>query len=96
MISAVDIQNAYIKLYEQLRKYIWAGDVVEKIADLETCVYEVFPNMDDVRKTFKYLKPELYQVIIDDEEFKAAVDKFEEAIKDEVGYGRLEKVQEVI
>lgn len=96
MISAVDIQNAYIKLYEQLRKYIWAGDVIEKIADLEIAVNEIFPDMNDIRKIFKGLKPEMYQIIIDDEDFKEAVDKFEEVIKEEVGYGRLEKVQEVL
>ena len=96
MISSVDVQNAYINLYKKLREYIWSAPVIEIIADLETAVYEVFPNMEDIRKQFKLLKYELYEVLRDDEEMQEAVDAFEDIISDEITYSRLNKVQEVL
>lgn len=96
MISSTDIQNAYINLYKKLREYIWPASVIEIIADLETAVYETFPNMDDIRKQFKLLKYELYDILRDDEEMRDVVDVFEDTISDDIGYSRLEKVQEVL
>jgi hypothetical protein len=96
MISSIDIQNAYINLYKKLREYIWSAPVIEIIADLETAVYETFPDMGNIRKQFKLLKYELYDILRDDEEMRDVVDAFEDTISDDIGYSRLEKVQEVL
>ena len=96
MISDIDIQNAYVNLYKLLREYIWSADVIEIIADLETAAYETFPDMESIRKYFKKLKYELYDLLRDDEELKEAVEDFDDTIKDDVSYSRLEKVQEVL
>lgn len=96
MISSADIQNAYVNLYTRLREYIWSANVIEIIADLETAVYETFPDMEDIRKQFKKLKYELYDALRDDEELKDVVDAFDDVISNEVGYSRLDKVQEVL
>lgn len=101
MIFATDIQNAYIKLYKEMQKYIWSAEVIENLADLEVSVYEIFPDMDLVRKNFKKLKYDLYDILHSDdkeesEPMKEVVDQFENTLNDEVGYGRLEKLQEAI
>lgn len=96
MISSVDIQNAYVNLYVQLRKYIWSANVIEVIADLEAAVFETFPDMEDIRKRFKLLKSELYDVLRDDEEMQEVVDAFDKVISEEVGYSKINKVQEVL
>lgn len=61
MISSKELQNKYIKLYTELREYIWPTNTVEFIAELEIEVFSAFPNMDRVRKIFSNLK----QSIID-------------------------------
>lgn len=96
MIASTDIQNEYVNLYKILRNYLWSNDVIEIIADLETSVYEAFPSIDEIRRHFKDLKYELYDALQDDEEMRDAVDAFEEIIKEDIGYSRLERVQEVI
>ena len=101
MISAVDIQNAYINLYKELRKYIWSAEMVEAIVDLEIAVYETFPDMNRIRKHFKAVKSNLYDIFHSDDKeaaqaMKDVVSKFEEMLTDEVGYSRIEKVQEAL
>ena len=52
MISAKQIQNAYVDLYEKLREYIWPAHVVSKIADLEISVYRAFPDLIEIKNNF--------------------------------------------
>ena len=101
MIAATDIQNAYLKLYKEMQKYIWSAETIENLADLEVSVYEMFPDMNLIRKHFKQLKYDLYEVLRSDdkeesEPMKEAVDRFESVLEDEIGYGRIEKVQEAV
>lgn len=101
MIAATDIQNAYINLYKEMQKYIWSAETIENLADLEVSVYETFPDMNVIRKNFKQLKYDLYDILRSDdkdesEPMKEVVDRFENTLNDEVGYGRIEKVQEAI
>lgn len=98
MISSVDVQNIYFKLYNELRKWIWGVEDVRKIADLEVSIFDTFPciadiqsNLDKVKLMVKPIKndeaPELFQYL---DELQS---KLYEA--DDI-YARVDKVQEVI
>lgn len=55
-ITASDIQNVYIRLYKQLRKFTWPVSTVTAIADLEVEAYKAFPDKDDLVKYFTILQ----------------------------------------
>lgn len=50
--TAKKMQSSYNRLYGCLREYIWDIDVVSEIADLETKVYQAFPNVESVQAAF--------------------------------------------
>ena len=80
MISAKQIQTYYNRLYKCLRVYIWPGNVVSEIADLEVACYQVFPNLQVVRHAFNKLRVSVFRYIKDDEDLIQAFDDFQELL----------------
>lgn len=80
MISLVELQNKYIELYSQLRKYIWDYDVAEQIAELEIATYKAFPDIVEVRGKLDRLSRDIRNVRVDDEDLQKAFDNFYELL----------------
>lgn len=69
MLSAKQIQNSYIKLYKQLREYIWPYEVVKDIANLEISCFQTFPSLDDIKLNLSKLKQKCLRYLdIDDDQ----------------------------
>ena len=43
-MNSNEIQNAYVDLYTQMRKYIWPFDVIDILVDLEIESFKSFPD----------------------------------------------------
>ena len=56
IVSSVDIQNAYQKLYVYLMDYLWDYKVVEALANLEIACYKTFPDKDEMLKYLNELR----------------------------------------
>ena len=97
IIEMHDISYAYIRLYRQLRNYIWPYETVEHIAELEVAIHNRFPDLQDVRKYFNLLCRDIDKSEIDDEDLEKAVQQFESCIEseDSVLYAILPKTEEV-
>lgn len=99
MTNSKTIQQQYVDLYKQLRKYIWPYRVVESIANLEEAVYKAFPNILEIRNLFRILVMDIRDTAREEEEddFQKAIDKFQELIdSSETVYTKLDKVREVV
>ena len=96
MVSNADIQNAYNKLYTQVRKYIWDFPVVAALADLEISIYKTSLDLLDVRLKYLRFRGLITSEIYSDEQLKDAVDYLESLIYENDVYVKLNKVNEVI
>ena len=97
MFNNMDIQNAYITLYRELRRYIWGFDVVDAIAELEIASYRTCPDIDEVRGKYNQLEYLVKFTAQDDEELREALDDFNDVINSgETTYAMLRRVNEVI
>ena len=98
MVSSKELQNEYIKMYTQLRNYIWGFDTVEKLANLEIEVYNSFPDIAKIQSTFNMLYQDVRHIFSEDDELAEAVASFKELIESVDGdfYLKLDKVQEAI
>ena len=63
MISAKDLQRAYVNLYRQLRNYVWDVDTVEHLANFEIEVYNRFPDLAEIKRLFEILKKDTADVV---------------------------------
>lgn len=97
IIDMNDISYAYIRLYRQLRNYIWPYETVEHIAELEIAVHNRFPNLDDVRNCFYRLCNDINRSEVNDEDLDRAVNQFKSRIEqdDSTVYAILPKTEEV-
>lgn len=97
IIDVHDISYAYIRLYRQLRNYIWPYETVEHIAELEIAIHNRFPNLQDVRKYFNLLCHDIDRSEVDDEDLDKAVEQFRSCIEsdDNTVYAILPKTEEV-
>ena len=97
IIDMHDISYAYIRLYRQLRNYIWPYETVEHIAELEIAIHNRFPNLQDVRKYFNLLCNDIRRSEIKDEDLDRAVEQFKSYIESEGStvYATLPKTEEV-
>lgn len=98
MINSNRLQDAYIDLYVQMRKYIWDLDVVTILATLETETYKSFPDLKYLTDVLTKLKNSVIDTYRDDEEFKSAFDKFFDLLKDNTSdeiYKNLKTFKEV-
>ena len=97
MINTADMQNAYIDLYKELRRYIWGYDVVEAIANLEIATYQTCPDMDVIKSRYNELEYLVKYVANDDEDLREALDDFNEVLNSgHTTYTLLRQVNEVI
>ena len=98
MISSMDLQNIYFKLYNELRKWIWGVEDVRKIANLEVSIFDTFPSIPDIQSNLDKVKlmvkpikndeaPELFQYL---HELQSKLDEADDI------YAQVDKVQEVI
>lgn len=96
MVSFAEIQNGYNNIYREIRKYIWDFPVVACLADLEIACYKTCQSLEDLRIKFARLKGLVIDVLYEDEDFKKAMDYFEDLINESSVYVKLNQVQEVI
>lgn len=97
MISFNKLQNYYIKLYTELRRYSWDFKTVEVIADLETSVHCAFPDLEEVNRNLLRLRTRTSEAMKEDEELSKAYNDFYNVLQEETEvYAKLPKVNEVI
>lgn len=96
MVSFADIQNAYNKVYVELRKYVWDFPTVAALADLEIAVYKTCQDLPDVRAKYYRLKGCISDVILIDEDLQKRLNIFEDLIHADDTYVKLNQVEEVI
>lgn len=97
MINSNILQNIYVDLYANLRKYLWDFDTVKTIAKLEVAVYDRFPDKGAIETLFNDLVRDINAASLDDEDTKKLIDAFRSTLNesDEI-YANLPQVQEVI
>ena len=80
-MSSKDIKRKYIKLYSNLRNYLWDYYAVSVIVDLENSCLKAFPDMTSVRRNCQ----ELYGLAKDamqyDDDLKASFDEFRKCVE---------------
>lgn len=96
MVSFADIQNAYNKMYAQIRKYVWDFPTVAALADLEIAVYKTCQDLADVKTKFYRLRSCIADVIQIDEDLSKVVDTFENLVHEQDTFVKLNQVEEVI
>ncbi|MCM1226168.1 MAG: hypothetical protein NC320_01925 [Clostridium sp.] len=97
--TASVLQRAYNRLYAEFRNYIWNFSDIEALADLETEVYQIFPDMDKMKAKFKKLKRQISSANVyrEDEDLKNSFEEFEEEM-DSVQdiYANIKSFKEVV
>ena len=96
MISTNDLQRRYTKIYKCLMHYIFDFKIVEALADFEIAVYRIFPDLDEISKTFGILKNELKYSGLEYEDLDKALDRFDELLSDKEIYYGIKTFREVI
>ena len=98
MISANDLKYLYVKLYAELRNYVWTLDVLEAIADLEVAIFTTFPKEDEIKRALE----DLYRLglkeldLDDDDPLKQAYTALSDKVNEADGfYCKLNKLMEV-
>lgn len=96
-MNSNEIQNAYVNLYTQIRKYIWPFDVIDILVDLEIESFKSFPDVMKLRELLDRLHREIQSTISDDKDLETAYSSFKKLIDDDnTMYKLLEQVREVI
>lgn len=96
-MNSNEIQNAYVDLYTQMRKYIWPFDVIDILVDLEIESFKSFPDVMKLRELLDRLHREIQSTLSDDKDFETAYSSFKKLIDDDNAmYKLLEQVREVI
>lgn len=80
MLSLTDLKKYYIKLYQELRNYVWDFNTVRHLAELEISVFRRFPLMPEIRTNFNQLHSCISRTIQDDEYLAEAVNNFKSLI----------------
>ena len=76
--------------------YIFDFKVVEALADFEIAVFRIFPNVDEITKTFNALKRELKYIELEDKALDKALNNFDELLSDKEIYYGIKTFREVI
>ena len=100
MISGNELQNAYIDLYSELRRYIWSYQDVRTLANLEIETFKRFPDIDQVRKYLNLMEMSARFVTNDDEDVMLAFQDFKDVL-DSIDspdhlYAKLSEVEEAL
>lgn len=100
MVSGNDLQNAYIDLYSELRRYIWSYQDVKTLANLEIETFKRFPDVDQIRKYLNLMEMSARFVTNDDEDIKLAFQDFKDVLysiqSSEDIYAKLTEVEEAL
>ena len=96
MIGQHEVVNAYNKLYECAREYIWNYYQVETLADLEIAIYRACPDIVEIRTALTRFGLACVEVLREDEEFNKKYEKLKDLVdSDETMYTMLNQVDEV-
>lgn len=92
-----DIQNLYVELYKQFRKYILDYDVVCALADLEVEIYHTCQDVDLITTKLDILYRLAKNLHLDDEELDEAFDDLYDLLENtESTYADLHVNREVV
>ena len=80
MVSGNELQNAYIDLYSELRRYIWSYQDVRTLANLEIETFKRFPDVSQVRKYLNLMEMSARFVTNDDEDVMLAFQDFKDVL----------------
>lgn len=80
MLSLVDLKKYYVKMYSELRNYVWDFKTISYLADLEIAVYRRFPDALEIRSKFDTLYMCIRDICDEDEDLSAAVTNFKNII----------------
>lgn len=83
MINAKLLQNAYVKLYKELREFLWDMPVIELIAELEVATFTAFPDIEDISNKLKKLSQLGKSIIEEDNDLKLRIDEFEKLLEEQ-------------
>lgn len=75
-------RNFYIRLYKELRKYLWDFDTVNLIADIELSAYKSFPDVAQLKLLLGRLRQNLFETLREDDELRKSLEDFEESVND--------------
>lgn len=76
MMALTDLKKGYVKMYEEIRNYIWDFNTVKHLADLEISVFRRFPHLPEVRSNFNQLFSCISRICGEDEYLAEAVENF--------------------
>lgn len=97
MVNRTEIENAYIRLYTQIRKYIWSYDEVELIAKLESAAMQAIPDINHIRFCLEALYRFTNERIQTDSDLCDAYTDMYDLLKDEhASYSDIQIIREVI
>lgn len=98
MICSSELQNAYIKLYDALRQYIWDIQEVRLIADLEVSIYDTFPDLDKIYLNLSKLDRQTKDAQDEDDNLKSCFQDLYDILNSEDSelYAKIPMVTEVI
>lgn len=100
MTNGSELQNAYINLYKELRRYVWDYMSIRTLAELEVSTFTRFPDVDDIRKYLNIMKVSALNVARDDEDLMNAFDDFyyilDSCETSSSVFAKLSQVQEVL
>lgn len=99
VITSKDLQNAYINLYKELRRYVWVYPAVKALVDLEVSIFSRFPDISTIKHNLNTMYDFAKNIGKDDEDLMDAFyDVFtllEDTNNDDV-YADIFKVEEVL
>lgn len=71
IITAKDIQSAYLQFYPCMMKYLWNMKVVTNLANLEIAIYKAFPDKEEMQKYADSLDIEIRDTYNNEEDVNA-------------------------
>jgi len=72
IITAKDIQSAYLQFYPCMMKYLWDMKAVTTLANLEIAIYKAFPDKEEMQKYVNSLDIEIRDTYNNEEDVNAA------------------------
>lgn len=86
MNSLKEAKILYERFYKQMRKYVWDIQTVALLAQFEVDLYQAFPDMEVVRKSFSRLRRAIKFVSDKDEELEKTIENLQDYIDSDNKY----------